>query len=97
MPYVTLGMTRAFNADTASEKAQEHLFTLHVWSAAGGRKEAMAVLDAVRTRRESLPAVSGAMRIVSVRVQGEDIGHDPDLRAYHGVLRLRAVTEALSL
>jgi hypothetical protein len=97
MPYVTLGATRAFNADTASEKAQEHLFTLHAWSPAGGRKEAMLVLDAVRLRMESLPAISGAMRIVSARAAGEDIQHDPDLRAFHGVLRLRAVTEPLSV
>ncbi len=97
MPYVTLGVTRAFNADTASEKAQEHLFTLHAWSAAGGRKEAMLVLEAVRLRMESLPAVSGAMRIVSVRAQGEDIEHDPDLRAFHGVLRYRALTEPVTV
>ncbi len=97
MPYVTLGVTRAFNADTASEKAQEHLFTLHAWSSAGGRKEAMLVLDALRLRMDTLPAVSGAMRIVSVRVQGEDIEHDPDLRAFHGVLRIRAVTEPVTL
>ncbi len=97
MPYVTLGMTRAFNTDTASEKAHEHLFTLHAWSTAGGRKEAMLVLDAVRLRIDSLPAVIGAMRIVSVRVQGEDVEHDPDLRAFHGVLRYRAVTEPVTL
>ena len=97
MPYVTLGMTRAFNADTASEKAQEHLFTLHIWSSAGGRKEAMLVADAVRLRMESLPSVSGTMRIISVRSQGEDIEHDPDLRAFHGMLRFRAVTEPVTL
>ncbi len=97
MPYVTLGMTRAFDAGTASEKAQEHLFTLHAWSSAGGRKETMAVLEALRLRMESLPAVNGAMRIVSVRAQGEDIVHDPDLRAFHGTLRFRAVTEPAAL
>jgi hypothetical protein len=97
MPYVTLGMTRAFNADTASERAQEQFFTLHGWSSAGGRKEAMLVLEAIRARMESLPAVNGTMRIVSVRAQGEDIGHDPDLRAFHGVLRFRAMTEPVAI
>jgi Protein of unknown function (DUF3168) len=97
MPYVTLGMTRAFDAGTASEKAQEHLFTLHAWSSAGGRKETMTILEALRSRMESLPVVNGAMRIVAVRLQGEDIVHDPDLRAFHGTLRFRAVTEPAAL
>ncbi len=97
MPYVTLGMTRAFDAGTASEKAQEHLFTLHAWSSAGGRKETMSILEAVRLRMENLPAVNGAMRVVSMQAQGEDIAHDPDLRAFHGTLRFRAVTEPTAL
>ncbi len=97
MPYVTLGMTRAFDAGTASEKAQEHLFTLHAWSGAGGRKETMGILEATRLRMESLPAVNGTVRIVSLQAQGEDIVHYPDLRAYHGTLRFRAVTEPATL
>lgn len=97
MPYVTLGATRAFDAGTASEKAQEHLFTLHAWSSSGGRKQAMQILDAARLRLESLPSVSGAMRIVSIAPLAEDISHDPEMRAFHGVLRLRAVTEPVSV
>lgn len=93
MPYVTVGVTRAFEAGTASERAQEHLFTLHAWSSAGGRKETMAILETIRLRMESLTSVDGAMRIVSATAQGEDIVHDPDLRAFHGSMRFRAVTE----
>ena len=97
MPYVTLGMTRAFDAGTASEIAQEHLFTLHAWSSAGGRKETMAILEAIRQRMEILPAVNGGMRIVTAQAQGEDIVHDPELRAFHGTLRFRAVTEPVAI
>ena len=97
MPYVTLGMTRAFDAGTASEKAQEHLFTLHAWSSTGGRKQTMQILEAIRLRMDSLPVASGAMRIVSVAAQGEDITHDPDMRAFHGTLRLRALTEPITV
>ncbi|MGB8817631.1 MAG: DUF3168 domain-containing protein, partial [Rhizobiaceae bacterium] len=94
MPYITYGATRTFNAGTASEEAREHLFHLHVWSKTGGRKQCMDVMEAAETALQTLPAISGAIRIVSLRQQGEEIGYEPDLRAWHGILRLRAVTEA---
>lgn len=97
IPYITFGATRTFNAGTASEDAREHLLTLHTWSKTGGRKQCMEIMAATETALQTLPALSGAIRIVSLRRQGEDIAYEPDLRAWHGTLRLRAVTEASTL
>jgi hypothetical protein len=94
LPYVTMGMTRAFEAGTATENASEHLFALLVWSRQGGRKEVSAIMFALRKRLETLVNVFDAMRIVNLRYVSEDISYDARLSAYQGSLRLRAMTEA---
>lgn len=93
LPYITFGITRAFNSDTASEAAQEHLFTLHTWSRKAGRREAMMILDAMRARLSSLPPVLDAMRIVTLRFQSEDITFNEQVDGFQGTLRYRALTE----
>jgi hypothetical protein len=97
MPYITFGATRTFDAGTSTEEAREHLLTLHVWSKTGGRKQCMEAMAAVGTALAGLPVLSGTVRIVSLRRQADEIVYEPDLRAWHGVMRLRAVTEAASL
>jgi hypothetical protein len=94
LPYLTLGITRAFDASTASETGQEHLFTVHAWSRKGGRKETASLMDAVRLRLQSLGAVQDAMRIVSLRFKAEDVTYNEQISAYQGTLRFRAFTEA---
>jgi hypothetical protein len=97
MPYITFGTTRTFDAGTSTEDAREHLMTLHVWSKTGGRKQCMEAMLAAGEALAGLAALSGAVRIVSLRRQADEIVYEPDLRAWHGVMRLRAVTEAASL
>ena len=97
MPYITFGATRTFDAGTSTEDAREHLMTLHVWSKTGGRKQCMDAIEAAGEALAGLPALSGSVRIVSLRRQADEIVYEPDLRAWHGVMRLRAVTEAASL
>lgn len=97
LPYVTLGATRVNDAGTASENAGEHLVLLHVWSRKGGRKETADILAEIRTALETVPATLDTMRLVNLVWRGEDIVHDTDVRAYHGTIRHRAVTEAIAL
>lgn len=97
LPYITFGTTRAFNADTASEAAQEHLFTLYVWSRKGGRLEALTLLNIVRASLNNLPVVFDAMRIVSLRFQSEDIAYNEPVAAFQGIIRYRAMTESETL
>ena len=97
MPYITFGATRTFDAGTSTEDAREHLLTVHIWSKTGGRKECMDIMQAAGEALAGIPALSGTVRIVSLRRQADDIVYEPDLRAWHGVIRLRALTEAVSL
>jgi Protein of unknown function (DUF3168) len=97
MPYITFGATRTFDAGTSTEDAREHLMTLHVWSKTGGRKQCMEAMQATGEALAAIPALSGTVRIVSLRRQADEIVYEPDLRAWHGVMRLRVVTEAITL
>ncbi len=96
-PYVTLGQTTVFDQSTATESAHEHLVTLHIWSRKGGRLDALQLSDLLRTRLETLPATSGTLRIVSLRFEYQEVRHDPEVDAYHGLLRYRGFTEPVVL
>jgi hypothetical protein len=97
LPYLTFGVTRAVNVGTASEDAQEHLFTVHAWSRQGGRKEAMSLMSALQARLDTLATLHDGMRIVHLRCQSEDITYNEQVRAYQGTVRYRAITEADAL
>ena len=97
MPYITFGTTRTFDAGTSTEDAREHLLTVHIWSKTGGRKQCMEAMQAAGEALAGVPALSGTVRIISLRSQADEIVYEPDLRAWHGVMRLRAMTEAVSL
>lgn len=93
LPYVTFGLTRTANAATASEAATEHFVTLHAWAKSGSRKDASDIIEAVATRLATLPLIAGQTRIVSLAEQGRDVSHEPGPGLFHGVIRLRALTE----
>ncbi len=92
-PFVTFGRTSVFDWSTSTEDGLEHLVTLHVWSKAKGRKEAFAVLDAVRAALGT-PLSLDSQHLVSFRFEFAEVTFDDDISVHHGLLRLRAVTES---
>lgn len=92
-PYVTFGRTSVFDWSTSTEDGLEHLVTLHVWSKAKGRKEAFAVLDAVRAALGT-PLSLDDQHLVNFRFEFSEVTFDDDISVHHGLLRLRAVTES---
>jgi hypothetical protein len=93
-PYVTLGRVESRLLDAAGVDAQEHFVTLHVWSRYGGRAEALDVIGALRSVLHSAPLSVAGRRLVLLFAQFSDVFRAGDGRTTHGVLRLRAVTEA---
>lgn len=93
-PYVTLGRVESRPLDAAVVAAQEHFVTLHVWSRYGGRAEALDVIGALRELLHSAALSVTGRRLVFVFAQFSDVFRAGDGRTTHGVLRLRAVTEA---
>lgn len=94
-PYATLGrMEHRILDAAAAETTLEHGVTLHVWSRYGGKAEALEGVAALRQALHNAPLSVEGRRLVLLLVQFTDVFRSGDGRTTHGVLRLRAVTEA---
>ena len=94
-PYVTFGRTSVFDWSTGTEDGTEQLFSLHVWSRAKGRKEALEIMARIEARlEEGLGALDG-WHLVNLRLEFSETRFDEDLSVQHGLLRFRAVLEGL--
>jgi hypothetical protein len=93
LPYVTLGDNVVADASTATEPGEEHTLTLHVWSRQGGHREAHVIAGAVLEALIDTPLALDGHRLVNLRFIVADVRRESDGRTYHGIVRLRAVTE----
>ena len=95
-PYVTFAQTIERDWSTGGEEGREHVVTLHVWSRAAGSKEAQEIVGAVRAAIHDQPLALAGHRLVNLRHEFSEVRRDADGETYHGLVRLRAVTEPLS-
>jgi hypothetical protein len=93
LPYVALGRTTAQDWSTGSEDGTEHLFTVHVWSGATGKKQAHEILGAVRAALHEQPLAVAGHSLINLRHEHSEVRRDPDGETIHGLARFRAVTE----
>ncbi|WP_137389933.1 DUF3168 domain-containing protein [Rhodoligotrophos defluvii] len=95
-PYVTIGEIRTSDWSTQNRRGHEHHVTIHVWSRAAGRREIQTIMGAIDEALDGpLPALTGH-RLINLRPVFWHALRDPDGVTYHGVVRLRAVTEPLA-
>lgn len=93
-PYVTIGRVESRQIDSSAREAMEHAVTLHVWSRHGGRAETLDVIAALRGCLHNASLDVADRRLVFIFAQFSDVFRSGDGRTTHGVLRLRAITEA---
>jgi hypothetical protein len=94
-PYVSFGQSTVRDADTGTEPGDEHIFTLHVWSRAKGRREAYAIIDTLRAALHDEHFSLDGHRLVNLRHEFSEVRRTPDGETLHGITRYRAVTEPL--
>ena len=94
-PYMTFGQTTERDWSTGTEPGHEHIFTLHVWSRARGRKEADEVMAAVEAALHNAALTLAGHQLINLRHEFSDARREPDGETYHGIARYRAVTEPL--
>lgn len=92
-PYITFGRTSVYDWSTGTESGVEQLFTLHVWSKAKGKKEALDIMEAAKTRLHDRALPLEGLALVNCRLEFAEARYDDDLSVYHGLLRFRAVME----
>ena len=94
-PYLTLGQSSVRDWSTGTEAGDEHLLTLHVWSRATGRKQTHEIMGALKAALHDHTLILQGHRLIYLRHEFSDARRDPEGDIYHGVVRLRAVTEPL--
>ena len=92
-PYIVVGEGGEADASTATEKGREHTLEIHVWSRAGGHKEAKLAADAVCEALDGVLLELDGHTLVDLRFTTADYSRESDGETYRAVLRFRAVTE----
>lgn len=92
-PYITFGRTSIYDWSTGTESGVEQLFTLHVWSKAKGRNEALQIMDRIHVLLDDAALPMAGQDLVSLRQEFAEARFDDDLMLYHGLLRFRATIE----
>ena len=92
-PYITFGRSAVEDWSTTTEDGSEHLFSLHVWSKADGKKQALEIMELARAALHDAALVLTSHRLVNLRAEGSDTRFNDDHAVYHGVMRFRAITE----
>ncbi len=95
-PYVTFGQTAVYDWNTSTERGDEHLFTLHVWSMGRGKHSVIAIMDALKERLDVSPPQPSGHVLVNLTLEFSESRYDEELDGYHGLLRYRAVTEPVT-
>ena len=95
-PYLTFGRTSVYDWSTGTENGSEHLFTLHIWSKARGRKEALEIMEPAKTRLDGGALALDNHHLVNMRLEFAETRYDEDLSVHHGLLRYRVVIEDLA-
>lgn len=92
-PFVTLGQSVIRDWSTGTEDGGEHELTLHVWSRTGGKREVLAIVEAIKAALHDQPLLLEDHYLVNLRHQFSEARLDPDGDTFHGIVRYRAVTE----
>lgn len=95
-PYLTFGQSTFTDWSTATDDGAEHVLTLHVWSRAAGKKEAQAIMRAVRRGLHDRSLALEDHRLINLRHELSETSRDPDGETVHGIVRFRAVTEPIA-
>ena len=78
-PYITFGRTTVYDWSTGTEEGGEHIFTIHVWSKAKGKAEALEIMGIVKAIMHDADLALDAHRLVNLRSEFEEVRYNEDL------------------
>lgn len=94
-PYVVIGDVSTRDWSTQTQEGHEHIVVIHAWSRQRGRREVQTIIERIDAVLDGAPLALEDHRLVNLRVVFWTALRDLDGASYHGVVRLRAVTESL--
>jgi uncharacterized protein DUF3168 len=93
-PYIGFGRSSVYDWSTGTEKDTEQLFTLHIWSKAKGKTEAVGIMEIARARLADRVVPLDNHQPVDLKLEFAEARYDEDLAVHHGLLRFRAIAAA---
>jgi len=94
-PYVTLGDIETRDWDTQTSVGHEHIVTLHIWSNHRGRKQVHTIIAEIDDALDDKTLSLQDHTLINLHVIFWSALRDLEGQAYHGIVRLRAVTEKI--
>ena len=95
-PYLTLGETQVDDWSDDTQTGAEHHLSFYVFSRAGGRAEAKAVLGAVHASLHDVALTLAGHRLINLRFLNAETQQENDGATWRGTIRFRAVTEQIN-
>jgi len=100
LPYVVFGDVESLDWSTSTEKGEEHLFELEVWSERNGRSQALKIASEIRNAldvlAEMLPAALSEHQLINLSPESTLTTRRKDNRFFMALLTVRLVSEPLS-
>lgn len=93
-PYLTFARVSVFDWSADASAGVEIFFTLHAWSKARGKSEALAIIERARALLHEAELELDGHRLVNLRAESAEAGFVDDFDVQHARLRFRAVVEA---
>lgn len=94
-PYVAIDSIATVDWSTGTERGDEHVVTLNIWSDALGRADVAGLMASVAAVLDDRPLALVAHRLVSLRHERSETRRRNDGDRVQGVMRFRAHTERL--
>ena len=95
-PYLTLGEAQVEDWSAGETEGSEHWLSMNVFSRAGGRAEAKAIMGAVHAALHDAALMLEGFMLVNMRFQSAETRRESDGTTWRGTIRFRAVTETIS-
>jgi hypothetical protein len=92
-PYAVIGDDSETDASTKTETGSHHTAAIHIWSRAGGHREAKTIAHAVRDVLDGADLDLSPFTLVGIRYQAADFSRVTDGGTWRASLRFRAVID----
>ncbi len=93
LPCIVIGDLESRDYSTATEKAEEHFLSLHIWSDANGRKGAGEIAARVKNLLDDAALSIAGASLVNLQLLSSRSRREGKTRNFVEEMRFRAVTE----
>jgi hypothetical protein len=95
-PYITIGETTGRDWSSRTTTGMNLVVTLHVFSRAGGRQEALQIMERIHALLHEGDLEMTDQVLIMMRFEMSDVLLEQDGFTYQGVIRFQALTEAMA-